>query len=84
MLGLVWGWLPCGLVYSMLIWAVSAGGVTRGAGLMLAFGLGTLPNLFAMGMLAGSLARWSKDVRIRRVAGLLVMGFGFFTLAQAL
>ena len=84
MLGLVWGWLPCGLVYSMLIWSVSSGGVARGAGLMLAFGLGTLPNLFAMGMLAGSLARWSKDVRIRRVAGLLVMGFGFFTLAQAL
>ncbi len=81
-LGLVWGWIPCGLVYSMLVWTVSAGSVAKGAGLMLAFGLGTLPNLFAMGMVAGSLARWSKDVRVRRVAGLLVIGFGLYALWQ--
>jgi uncharacterized protein len=84
MLGLAWGWIPCGLVYSMLVWTVSAGSVAKGAGLMLAFGLGTLPNLFAMGMVAGSLARWSKDIRVRRVAGLLVMAFGLFTLSKAL
>jgi hypothetical protein len=83
MLGLVWGWIPCGLVYSMLVWTVSAGSVLKGAGLMLAFGLGTLPNLFAMGMVAGSLARWSKDVRVRRLAGVLVIAFGVYTLAQA-
>jgi hypothetical protein len=83
MLGLVWGWIPCGLVYSMLVWTVSAGSVLKGAGLMLAFGLGTLPNLFAMGMVAGSLAHWSKDIRIRRLAGVLVIAFGFYTLAQA-
>jgi sulfite exporter TauE/SafE len=81
-LGLVWGWIPCGLVYSMLVWTVSAGSIAKGAGLMLAFGLGTLPNLFAMGMVAGSLARWSKDVRVRRVAGLLVIGFGLYALWQ--
>ena len=82
MLGLVWGWIPCGLVYSMLVWTVSSGSVLKGAGLMLAFGLGTLPNLFAMGMVAGSLARWSKDIRVRRVAGLLVIAFGIYTLIQ--
>lgn len=82
MLGLVWGWIPCGLVYSMLVWTVSAGSVLKGAGLMLAFGLGTLPNLFAMGLVAGSLARWSKDIRIRRFAGLTVILFGLFTLWQ--
>jgi sulfite exporter TauE/SafE len=81
-LGLVWGWIPCGLVYSMLVWTVSAGSIVKGAGLMLAFGLGTLPNLFAMGMVAGSLARWSKDVRVRRVAGLLVISFGLYALWQ--
>jgi sulfite exporter TauE/SafE len=81
-LGLVWGWIPCGLVYSMLVWTVSAGSIAKGAGLMLAFGLGTLPNLFAMGMVAGSLARWSKDIRVRRVAGLLVIGFGLYALWQ--
>lgn len=81
-LGVVWGWIPCGLVYSMLVWTVSAGSVAKGAGLMLAFGLGTLPNLFAMGMVAGSLAHWSKDIRVRRVAGVLVTAFGLFTLAK--
>jgi uncharacterized protein len=83
MLGVVWGWIPCGLVYTMLVTTVSAGSVAKGAGLMLAFGLGTLPNLFAMGMVAGSLARWSKDIRVRRVAGLLVMLFGVITLLRA-
>jgi hypothetical protein len=82
MLGLLWGWIPCGLVYSMLILTVSAGGILKGAGLMLAFGLGTLPNLFAMGMVAGSLAHWSKDLRVRRVAGALVIAFGVYTLVR--
>ncbi len=82
MLGLVWGWLPCGLVYTMLVWTVSAGSVLKGAGLMLAFGLGTLPNLFAMGMVAGSLAHWSKDIRVRRFAGLLVIALGLVALAE--
>jgi sulfite exporter TauE/SafE len=79
-LGLVWGWIPCGLVYTMLIWSVSSGGVLQGAGLMLAFGLGTLPNLFAMGMVASSLARWFKDIRVRRAAGLTVILFGLVML----
>jgi sulfite exporter TauE/SafE len=83
-LGLVWGWIPCGLVYSMLVWTVSAGSVAKGAGLMLAFGIGTLPNLFAMGILAGSLARWLKDIRVRRGAGLIVILFGIVTLVRAM
>ncbi len=83
MLGLVWGWIPCGLVYSMLVWTVSAGSVLKGAGLMLAFGVGTLPNLFAMGMVAGSLAHWSRDIRVRRLAGVLVIAFGVYALVQA-
>ncbi len=82
LLGLVWGWIPCGLVYSMLVWTVSSGSVVKGAGLMLAFGLGTLPSVFAMGLVAGSLARWSKDIRVRRFAGLTVILFGIATLWQ--
>jgi len=82
MLGLVWGWIPCGLVYSMLVWSVSAGSVLKGAGLMLAFGIGTLPSLFGMGLVAGSLARWSKDIRVRRVAGLTVILFGVAAIWQ--
>lgn len=75
-LGLLWGWLPCGLVYSVLIWAIAAGGVVEGALLMLAFGLGTLPNLLAMGVFAAQLARWARRRAVRVAAGLVVIGFG--------
>lgn len=83
-LGFVWAWIPCGLVYSVLIWSVSAGGAAEGALLMLAFGLGTLPNLLGMGMLAGAAARLADQVWVRRGAGLLVLGFGVYALWQAL
>lgn len=82
-LGLIWGWLPCGLVYSVLIWSVSAGGVLQGAGLMLAFGLGTLPNLLLMGAAAAWLSGYVRRPAVRRAAGALVMGFGVYLLAQA-
>ncbi len=83
-LGLAWGWVPCGLVYSVLIWSVSSGGVLEGAGLMLAFGLGTLPNLLAMGFAATALSRWSRDIRVRRLAGAIVILFGCYALWQLL
>ena len=82
-LGAVWGWLPCGLVYSVLIWAMSSGGALQGAGLMLAFGLGTLPNLVLMGLLAGWLTRFVRHTAVRRAAGALVVAFGVYTLWQA-
>lgn len=82
-LGLVWGWLPCGLVYSVLIWTLSAGGMLQGAALMLAFGLGTLPNLLLMGAAATWLGRYLRTPAVRWLAGGLVMAFGLFTLAQA-
>jgi sulfite exporter TauE/SafE len=81
-LGAVWGWLPCGLVYSMLIWALAAGSLLQGAGLLLAFGLGTLPNLLLMGMLAGWLSRHLRKTVVRRTAGFLVLAIGLFTVAQ--
>ncbi|MGJ8630965.1 MAG: sulfite exporter TauE/SafE family protein [Glaciecola sp.] len=48
--GMIWGWLPCGLVYSTLAWAMGSGTATNGALVMLCFGLGTLPALFATSM----------------------------------
>jgi sulfite exporter TauE/SafE len=80
--GLVWAWLPCGLVYSVLVWSLSAGGALEGAALMLAFGLGTLPNLIGMGLLAGAAARFGEQVRLRQAAGVLVLLFGVYALAQ--
>lgn len=81
-LGFLWGWLPCGLVYTALIWTLSSGGAVEGALIMLAFGLGTLPNLLVMGALATQLDRWVKNPRVRMVAGLLVALMGVVTLSQ--
>jgi hypothetical protein len=80
LLGLVWGWLPCGLVYSMLIWALGSGGAVDGALLMLAFGIGTLPNLLATGLLAGQFVRRLQQPRVRAAAGVLLILFGLYTL----
>jgi len=77
-LGLLWGWLPCGLVYSALASALTAGSAMRGGLMMLAFGLGTLPNLLLAGIV---LARMNEFVRrpvVRTLSGLLVLGFGLY------
>lgn len=76
--GALWGWLPCGLVYSVLVAALASGSAAAGAALMLAFGLGTLPNLLAMGWLAERLKRVAQDRRIKFVAGMVVAGFGLW------
>lgn len=80
MLGVLWGWLPCGLVYSVLIWSVSAGGVLHGGLLMLAFGLGTLPNLLLMGVAASQLQRLVRKPWVRQLAGGLIVLFGAYQL----
>lgn len=82
LLGLVWGWLPCGLVYSVLVWSISTADPLYGGALLLSFGLGTLPNLLAMGIVAERLAARVRDPRVRRLAGLVVMGFGVLALYQ--
>ncbi len=82
--GGVWGWLPCGLVYSVLIMTLSAGGPLQGLLLMLAFGLGTLPTLLATGLLASRLSGFLAKVWVREAAGILVFLFGAVTLASAM
>ncbi len=82
-LGFLWGWLPCGLVYTALIWTVSAGSAIEGALIMLAFGLGTLPVLLAMGVVAARLAKWVRNPSIRLVSGLLVVVLGLLTFYRA-
>jgi len=77
MVGTLWGWLPCGLVYSVLVAALATGSPVGGAMLMLAFGLGTLPALLAMGLAAVRLKAWLQHIWVRRLSGLAVIGFGF-------
>ncbi|WP_252273175.1 sulfite exporter TauE/SafE family protein [Pseudomonas subflava] len=80
LLGAVWGWLPCGLVYSTLLWASSQGSPADSALLMLAFGLGTWPVLLATGMAAERLTALLRKRGVRVAGGLLVILFGLWTL----
>ncbi len=79
-LGVLWGWLPCGLVYSVLITALASGSAMQGALIMLAFGLGTLPNLLAIGLFWESIKGWVQSSRVRLAAGSLVVLFGVYGL----
>ncbi|HRE18792.1 MAG TPA: sulfite exporter TauE/SafE family protein, partial [Rhodocyclaceae bacterium] len=79
-LGLLWGWLPCGLVYSALATALASGSATAGGLAMLAFGLGTLPNLLLAGLLAARLQRFTRRPAVRIVSGVLVMACGLYGL----
>jgi sulfite exporter TauE/SafE len=81
--GALWGWLPCGMVYSMLVTAMLSGSALGGASVMLAFGLGTLPMLAAIG-LAGTRLRGAFQRRqVRLACGLLILGFGLLGLWRA-
>ena len=82
MLGTLWGWLPCGLVYSLLATALLSGGAASGAVIMLAFGLGTLPNLLLAGLAFKRLREITSNRRLRLAAGVAVAGFGAVGLAR--
>jgi sulfite exporter TauE/SafE len=82
-LGALWGWLPCGMVYSMLMSAMLSGSASGGAAVMLAFGLGTLPALFTMGLFGNVLQAWTRRRPVRLGAGLLVLSFGLLGLVRA-
>ncbi|MGE8388809.1 MAG: sulfite exporter TauE/SafE family protein [Pseudomonas sp.] len=80
LLGALWGWLPCGLVYSTLLWAASQGNAGYSAALMLAFGLGTWPVLLATGLAAEQVNSLLRRRSVRMAGGLLVILFGVWTL----
>lgn len=81
--GGLWGWLPCGMVYSMLLTAMLTGSALSGATVMLVFGLGTLPTLLMMGMLGAQLRTWVQRRPVRLISGLIVLGFGLMGLLRA-
>lgn len=79
-LGLLWGWLPCGLVYSVLLLAATTANALAGGLAMIAFGLGTMPAMIATGLSASRLSRFMS--RNRLGAGLLIVFLGLATLAM--
>ncbi|MCL6415764.1 sulfite exporter TauE/SafE family protein [Aestuariirhabdus sp. Z084] len=80
LLGTLWGWLPCGLVYSTLIWTATQGSALNSALLMLAFGLGTLPLLVTASLVSSRLTAFMQNPTTRSLAGVLVILFGLWTL----
>lgn len=85
LLGLVWGWLPCGLVYVALASALASGSSKAGATIMLAFALGTLPNLLLAAFLLTRLQKWIQHPLFRRTAGILLLAYalhGFYAVWQ--
>ena len=80
--GLMWGWVPCGLVYSLLALALASGSASSGALVMAAFGLGTLPTLLVAGLAAQRLAAFRRAPWLRYPAGVAIMAMGVVGLAR--
>lgn len=78
--GLVWGWLPCGLVYYSLLIAAPLGNAASGALFMLAFGLGTVPGMYATGVFGGLMIRLTRNRQVRRIASGTILLIGIATL----
>jgi len=78
--GMIWGWLPCGLVYTMLLSSVTRSGALAGALYMTAFGLGTLPVTLATGALAARLHRAARFPYLKQAVGGMIVMFGLITL----
>ncbi len=79
-LGLLWGWLPCGLVYSALLIATTTANAGGGALTMAVFGLGTMPAMVMTGIGAFRLSQTLGNAR--RAAGILLIVIGVITLAM--
>jgi hypothetical protein len=79
LLGSLWGWLPCGLVYTALLLVLATGNALQGGLTMLAFGLGTLPMMALLGLSAGRINRWRSNTRVRSVMGTVIILFGVIT-----
>lgn len=82
-LGALWGWLPCGLVYSMLTWALASGSATKGALTLFFFGLGTLPALLSMSYGVHYVQSLMRNQILRKCTGLLMIVYGIYTLLIA-
>jgi hypothetical protein len=80
LVGTLWGWIPCGLVYSTLTWAATAGQWQQSAMIMLFFGLGTLPAVLATGMLLEGIKKLLQNRGVRSAAGILIIAFGVWTM----
>ena len=82
--GFVWGFIPCGMVYALLAWAVTSSSPILGAWYMLGFGIGTFPVLVAIGLFSQKLKSISRNKWLKLIAGGLIIAYGLFRLAKFL
>ena len=82
--GLFWGCLPCGLVYTLLTFAMTTGDVLKGGLIMISFGLGTFPTLFLAGAFANKVMSIVRRKKVRSVMASIVILFGIWTMASAI
>lgn len=80
LLGMLWGWLPCGLIYSTLSWVAANGDPVSGALAMLSFGAGTLPALFASSLASAYILRALSHKHVKHLAGISLILYGLWTL----
>jgi len=83
-LGFLWGWLPCGLVYSALTLALSSGSTMNAAFTMFAFGLGTFPMMFLVGNISSKFNSLIQNSRFKQFSGLLLVLFGLHVIYIAI
>ena len=81
-LGLLWGWLPCGLVYSVLLIAATSAQPLHGGATMVAFGLGTMPAMIMTGIGAAQLSSVMRRRGARLGLGLLIVALGVLTIVM--
>lgn len=82
-LGAIWGWLPCGLVYSTLTWALASSSLITGASIMFFFGLGTLPALLTLSIGFGSIKNALVNPTLRKTMALFLISFGIYSFIVA-
>jgi len=78
--GCIWGWLPCGLVYTMLSWAISTGNIEKAMTIMLGFGIGTLPSMIGTGILAERFIYVYQKYQLKFISGAMIITYGCYTL----
>lgn len=82
-LGSIWGWLPCGLVYSTLTWSLASGTAIDGALIMICFGLGTMPALVTMSLGVIKFKNLVTNIVFRKIAAFFVILYGIYTIIFA-
>ena len=82
--GFIWGWLPCGLVYSTLTWSLAAGTAVEGAALMFFFGLGTLPTLLAASAGSQYLIRSFQHTYFRQIIAIIMAIYAAYLVCGAI